>query len=106
MAEIPAKVERHPNPSTTNPSLVRLVGRMRRGAGLLGQRGNLQLPMRRVFEDFGRLLGGAGVELDQEVDDDLLVVVLVEADVGEELAHAGVAEGTVGEELDRLRAGA
>ena len=50
--------------------------------------------------------GGAGVELDQEVDDDLLVVVLVEADVGEELAHAGVAEGAVGEELDRLRPGA
>ena len=59
-----------------------------------------------LLEHLGRLLGGAGVELDQQVDDDLLVVVLVEADVGEELAHAGVAEGAVGEELDRLRAGA
>ena len=37
------------------------------------------------------------------MDDDLVAVVLVEADVGEELAHPGIAEGAVGEELDRFR---
>src|SRR5829696_694130 len=38
------------------------------------------------------------------MDDDPLLVVLVEADVGEELARACLAEGPVGEELGGLRA--
>ncbi len=52
-----------------------------------------------LLEHLAGLFGRAGVELDQHVDHDLLLVVLVEADVGEELAHAGLAEGAVGEEL-------
>src|SRR5947209_6519287 len=50
-----------------------------------------------LLEYLGGLLSRSGVELDQEVDDDPVVVVLVEADVGEELAGAVVAEGGVGE---------
>src|SRR6185312_1976543 len=84
--------------------------RLARGVGgrarLLRQRGDLEHALGGLLEHLGRLLGGAGVELDQQVDDDLVLVVLVEADVGEELAHPGVAEGAVGEELGRVRAGA
>ena len=40
------------------------------------------------------------------MDDDPLLVVLVEADVGEELAGAGVAEGTIRKRFNRFRAGA
>ncbi len=54
-----------------------------------------------------RLLERARVELDEQVDDDpRVVLVLVEAHVGEELAHAVVAEGGVGERIAGLRAGA
>ena len=71
---------------------------------LLRERGGPRAGRGRPLQRLGRLLGGARVELDQQMHDDLLVVVLVEAHMGEELAHAGVAEGAVGEELDRLRA--
>src|SRR3954452_3888807 len=86
------------------PGSVRLVGGVGGRPRLLGQRGDLELALGRGFQHLGGLLRRARVELDQEVDDDLLVVVLVEADVGEELTHPGIAEGTEGEELDRLRA--
>src|SRR4051812_26418541 len=76
------------------------------GAGLLGQRGDRELAAGGLLEHAGGLLGGAGVELDEQVDDDLVVVVLVEADVGEELARAVVAEGREGQGVRRLGAGA
>src|SRR5215207_6016016 len=82
---------------------MRLVGGMRRRARLLRQGGDLERPLRRTLEHLARLLGRASVELDQHVDHDSLAVVLVEAHMGEELTHAGVAEGSVGEELDRFR---
>src|SRR5690349_7537723 len=78
---------------------VRFVRGVSRGAGLLGKRGDLERSVGSCFEYVGRLFGRAGVELDQHVDHDLLLLVLVEANVGEELAHAGFAEGAVGEEL-------
>ena len=48
----------------------------------------------------------ARVELDQQVDDDAVVVVLVEAHVREELARAVITEGGVGERVAGVRAGA
>src|SRR3954451_8917695 len=67
-------------------TLVGVFGRGRRGrrARLLGQRGDREGTARGVLEDVAGLLRRAGVELDQHVDDDLVGVVLVEADVGEE----------------------
>src|SRR6266516_302596 len=85
------------------PGSVRLVGGVRRRAGFLGEGGDLEGAAGGLLEDVGRLLGRARVKLDQQVDDDLLLEVLVEADVGEELARAGVAEGAVGEAVGRLR---
>ena len=64
------------------------------------------VPAGGLLEHLGGLLGRAGVELDEQVDDDPVLVVLVEADVGEELARAVVAEGGVGERVAGLRAGA
>ena len=52
----------------------------------------------------GGLLERARVQLDEQVDDDLVVVVLVEAHVGEELARAELAEGGVGERVAGLGA--
>ena len=57
-----------------------------------------------LLEHLGGLLGRARVELDQQVHDDPVLVVLVEADVGEELARAVVAEGGVGERVAGLGA--
>ena len=73
---------------------------------LLGERGDRERAAGGVLEHLGRLVGGARVELDEQVDDDLVVVVLVEADVGEELARAVVAERGVAERVAGLRAGA
>jgi len=73
-------------------------------AGLLGQGREREGSAGGLLQDARGLLGGAGVELDEEVDDDLVVVVLVEADVGEELARAVVAEGGVGEGVRGLGA--
>ena len=84
-------------------SAAHVAGRRRR-ARLLGQRGDRQRAAGGVLEHLGRLLGRARVELDQQVDDDPVLVVLVEADVGEELARAVVAEGGVGERVARLGA--
>ena len=57
------------------------------------------------LEHLRGLLQRARVELHQQVHDDARVVlVLVEAHVGEELAHAVVAEGGVGERVAGLRA--
>jgi hypothetical protein len=56
----------------------------------------------RLLEHLRRLLGRARVELDQQVDDDPVLVVLVEADVGEELARAVIAERRVGERVAGL----
>ena len=64
---------------------------------------DLQRPAGRDLEHLAGLLGGAGVELDKHVHDDALLVVLVEADVGEELARARVAEGAVGQRLGGFR---
>ena len=58
---------------------------------------------RGVLEHLGRLLERAGVKLDEQVHGDAVVVfVLVEAHVGEELAHAVVAERREGERLPGL----
>jgi hypothetical protein len=45
-------------------------------------------PRAALLEHLGGLLGRARVELDEQVDDDLVLVVLVEAHVGEELTRA------------------
>jgi hypothetical protein len=50
-----------------------------RGAGLLGQGGDLEDAAGAAFEHLERLLLRAGVELHQQVDDDALLLVLVEA---------------------------
>ena len=60
------------------------------------------MPAGGVLEHLGRLLGRPRVELDEQVHDDLVVLVLVEAHVREELARAVVAEGGVGERVARL----
>src|SRR5439155_15053322 len=66
-----------------------------------------QQPAGRLLEDVGRLLARARVELDEQVDGDpAVVVVLVEAHVGEELARPVVAEGGVGQRVARLGTGA
>jgi hypothetical protein len=69
---------------------------VRRPAHGSGEGTDLELALGCLFEDLRRLLGRARVELGQEMDDDLLVVVLVEA---------RVAEGAESEELDRLPSG-
>ena len=59
------------------------------------------------LEHLGRLVERARVELDQQVHGDAAVVlVLVEAHVREELAHAVVAERRVGERVAGLGPGA
>src|SRR3954447_15018840 len=83
---------------------VLLVAGRGRGTRLLGQRRERELAAGRVLEHARRLLGGARVELDEQVDDDLVLVVLVEAHVGEELARAVVAERGVGEGVGGLGA--
>src|SRR3954454_11121930 len=85
---------------------VRFAGSVRRRARLLGQRGDLERAARGVLEDVDRLLLGARVELDEEGHDDQLVVMLVEADVREELASAGLAERAEGQAVGGVRAGA
>src|SRR3954449_6066072 len=83
--------------------LVRVVARRRRRPRLLGERRDRQAAARGRLEHLGRLLLRAGVELDEEVHRDRRVVlVLVEAHVGEELARAVVAEGGEAERLARL----
>src|SRR5215218_6669188 len=66
-----------------------------RRARLLGERGDREIAARGLLEDAGRLLARAGVELHEQVHDDLVLVVLVEAHVREELARPVVAEGRV-----------
>jgi hypothetical protein len=53
------------------------------------------LAARRRFQHLSRLLGRTREELDEQVDDDLVLVVVVEAHVGEEFARSVVAEGGV-----------
>src|SRR6185436_3166301 len=84
-------------------SSVCLVRRVGGRPGFLGQRGELEYPAGGVLEDLGRLLGRARVELDEQVHDDPLLVVLVEAHVREELTRPRIAEGGVGEAVGRLR---
>src|SRR3954451_20267645 len=87
--------------------LVRVVARRRRRPRLLGERRDRQAPARGRLEHLGRLLLGARVELDQQVDGDRRVVlVLVEAHVGEELAGAVVAERGEAERLAGFGPGA
>ena len=61
-------------------------------------------PRAALLEHLGRLLGRARVELDEQVDDDPVVLVLVEAHVREELARPVVAEGGEGQRVAGLRA--
>ena len=59
----------------------------------------------RLLEHVGGFLDRPAVELDQEVDHDAVaLLVLVEADVREELARAVVAEGGVAEGVAGLGA--
>ncbi len=82
-----------------------LVGGGGRRTRLLGQRGDGQDAARGLLEHLGGLVQRARVQLDEQVDGDARVVlVLVEAHVGEELARAVVAERGVGERVARLRA--
>ncbi len=83
---------------------MRFPRRMRRGSGLLGQRGQLQNAAGSPFEHVDRLLLIAGVELDQQVDDDLVLLVLVKTNVGEKLTGSAVPKGAVGERVRGLRA--
>ena len=64
----------------------------------------MSVAARGLVEHLGGLLGGARVELDEQVHDDLVLVVLVVAHVGEELARAVIAERRVGERVGRLGA--
>ena len=59
---------------------------------------------RRILEHLGRFLGRSGVQLYEQVHDDPVIVVLVEAHMREELARPVVAEGRVGEGVAGLRA--
>src|SRR5215213_5573399 len=80
-----------------------------RGGGrarFLGQRRDREVAAGGLLEHGARLLARAGVELHEQVDDDLVLVVLVEAHVREELARPVVAEGGVGERVRGVRAGA
>ena len=52
-----------------------------------------------LLEHVGRLLARTRVQLDEQVDDDLALVVLVEAHVGEELERSRLAERGVGEHV-------
>src|SRR5215212_6012434 len=71
---------------------VRLVRRVRGRTRLFGQGRELERATGGGLEHVDRLLLRASVELDQQVDDDAVLIVLVEADVGEELARPGLAE--------------
>src|SRR5215218_4225049 len=77
-------------------SSVRVVAAAAAGGGrrarLLGERGDGQRAPRRLLQDERGLLDRPRVELHEEMHDDLLLVVLVEAHMGEELARAVVAE--------------
>ena len=64
----------------------------------------VSVPRARLLHHLGRLVRRARVELHQHVDDDLVLLVLVEAHVREELARAVVAERGEGERLGRLGA--
>ena len=61
---------------------------------------------RRPIEHLGCLLQRARVQLDEQVHDDLVLLVLVEAHVREELPHPVLAEGRIGEGVAGLRPGA
>src|SRR3954453_8764025 len=83
------------------------VGVLAGGGGrarLLGERGDRQVAAGGIFEHPRGLVVGPRVQLDQQVDHDLVLVVLVEADVREELARPVVAERGVRERVGRLRA--
>src|SRR5687767_11492578 len=85
---------------------VRLARGMRGRPRFLDERRDLEVAASGLLQHLRRLLLRARVELHEQVDDDALVVVLVEADVGEELAGARLAERAVGQRVGRLWAGA
>src|SRR5438034_10385145 len=82
--------------------LMRLVGGVSGGAGLLGEGGDLERPAGGRLQHVDCLLLGAGVELDQQVNHDPFLVVLVEADVGEELPGARFAQRAEGKAVGGL----
>src|SRR5882757_6730896 len=66
---------------------VRVVAGKAGGGGrarLLGERRDRERAARGLLEHRGSFVGRAGVQLDEHVDDDLVAVVLVEAEVREE----------------------
>src|SRR4051812_799215 len=77
-----------------------------RGPRFFGERGDRELAACGALEHVGGLVLRTGVELHEHVNDDLVAVVLVEANVREELTRAVVAEGCVRERLRGVRAGA
>src|SRR3954462_834981 len=90
--------------SASRRSSVPVLGRSRRPRPL-GKRRDRQRAARGLLEHLRRLLGRTGVELDEQVDDDAVVVlVLVVAHVGEELTRPVVAEGGVAQRVARLGA--
>ena len=62
--------------------------------------------MRGLVENLGRLLRRAGVEFDEQVHDDAVIVMLVETHVGEELPGPVIAERRIGQRVAGIRAGA
>ena len=83
--------------------MLAVPGRRRR-ARFLGQRSDRQVSAGRFLQHPGGLLGGTGVQLYQQVDDDPVLVVLVKPHVGEELTRPVVAERGVGQRVTGLRA--
>ena len=81
---------------------MRFAGRVCGRARFFCERGDLEGASRCLLQHLTRLLGVAGIQLNQQVHHDPILIVLVEAHMGEELSGARVAERAVGEAVGGL----